>query len=139
MRYVLFMLLLIGCSSQRFEKMTSVDDVLENYEVSNHKGDDQFITKKGSVVSMHLEEVRDQKTRLERQLAERDQKIEYLNGVLADLNREMMQLRLRVGLPALKPVAQGRIGPNGYLIPGSFKESPSLDQEFNQRGIGEAN
>ena len=123
-----------GCSSApRFEKMTSVDDVLENYETSNHKNDEQFITKKGSVVSMKLEEVRDQKRRLENELSERDAKIVYLNEVIDEMKRDLMQLRIRMGLPAIKPVSHGKIGPNGYLIPGSYKPTPTLDQELGLR------
>jgi uncharacterized coiled-coil protein SlyX len=114
--------------------MTSVDEVLENYETSNHKNDDTFITKKGSVVSMHLEEIREQKTRLERQLSDRDKQIEYLNEVISDLKKDMMQMRIRMGLPAEKPMAKGKCCTSeGYLLPGSYKPTPSLDEELGLR------
>ena len=128
-------LLLAACSSNpSYEKMRSADQALNQYDQNMIK-DGMAITKKGAVVDIKTEEVQAQKNRLMLEVEEKDKKIEVLNDRIEELEQDVMQLRVALGLPAQKPKAQGKCcTADGKMIPGTVKPAPTLEEELAAKG-----
>jgi len=126
-------LALAACSSSppSYEKMRTADDALNKYDQNQIK-DGMAITKKGAVVDIKTEEIQAQKNRLMLENEEKDRKIETLQDRLKDLEQDIMQLRVALGLPPQKPKAQGKCcTSDGKMIPGTVKAAPTLEEELS--------
>ncbi len=138
------LLVLAACSSAppQYEKMRTADDALNKYDQNQIK-DGMAITKKGAVVDIKTEEVQAEKNRLELENQDKQKQIELLETKAHDLEHQIMELRLALGLPAERPKSQGKCcTADGKMIPGTVKDAPSLQDELaaikNRKGASEA-
>jgi outer membrane murein-binding lipoprotein Lpp len=111
---IILSLTIIGCSSQsKFEKLESVDSVLENYEASNHKDDGYFVTHKGSIVTMKMEEVQGKVRKLESELETKTDLLERKAEKIQMLEQEVFELKVKAGISTEKPIVKGKFDSQG--------------------------
>lgn len=124
--------MLAGCGSiPKYDKLRTADDVIENYDNANYKNDGMFITKKGAVVDIKFEEVKGQVKRLEYEKWELGEKLKLREETIKEFEKELMQLRLRMGLAAEKPMPKRKCcTKEGMLYPEEGHAPTNLDEEF---------
>lgn len=93
-----FAALLTSCSSTKFTKLRTAEEVVENYDKADYKSDGMFLTNGGAVVDVKFEEVKEVKGRLEKEAKDLKEKIDKQRQAIEWLERDNIQMRTKLGL-----------------------------------------
>jgi hypothetical protein len=127
---------LVGCSSApKYALMPTIESKLD--DTDHVIKDGMAITKKGAVLDIKIEEVQEQKKRLQEEIFNKDLKIKYLTERNLELETNMKILRSSFGMSpdAPKPTHHG-FTPEGNLV--GFKRAKTLSEEIVDAKHGRA-